>query len=97
VRLLLHPKDLNISVMFAMMSVNNAQATPLCLGTVTMTLRDIAAESGNSFDNPEFRRRLDQAGLDGRQLDFLNKNSILWSHLHGMEERLLFVFESATS
>lgn len=83
----LHPQDLNISVMLTLMSVNNAQTAPLYLGTVTMILRDMAAESANSFDYPEFRRRLDQAGLGGTQMDFLNQRLNLLESFIDLEGR----------
>jgi hypothetical protein len=69
----LHPNDLNISIMLTLMSVDNSQNPPLYLGTVTKVLRQMATESSTGFDYPRFRRLLDEAGLDRKQVDFLNQ------------------------
>jgi hypothetical protein len=63
----------NIATMLTLMSVDHTQAAPLYLGTVTKVLREMAAQSSGSFIYPEFRRRLDEAGFDRKQLDFLNQ------------------------
>lgn len=55
------------------MSVSQTQAAPLYMGIVTKILRTMASESGDSFKYPEFRRRLDEAGLDKKQEEFLNQ------------------------
>jgi hypothetical protein len=70
---MLHPKDLNISTMLTLMSVDQTQATPLYMGTVTKILRDMASKTIEAFNYPEFRRQLDDAGLDRKQRDFLNQ------------------------
>lgn len=70
---LLRPEDVNIATMLTLMSVDNTQATPLYLGTVTKFLREMAAQSFGTFNYVEFRRRLDDAGFDKKQLDFLNQ------------------------
>lgn len=70
---LLHPKDLNISTMLTLMSVDQTQAKPLYMGTVTKILREMASKTAGSFNYPEFRRQLDDAGLDRKQREFLNQ------------------------
>ncbi|KAF4633389.1 hypothetical protein G7Y89_g4730 [Cudoniella acicularis] len=70
---MLRPKDLNISTMLTLMSVNQTQAAPLYMGIVTKILRNMASETAESFNYPEFRRRLDDAGLDKKQEEFLNQ------------------------
>lgn len=69
----LRPKDLNISTMLTLMSVDQTQSTPLYMGLVTKILRDMASESANAFNYPEFRRRLNNAGLDRKQEEFLKQ------------------------
>jgi hypothetical protein len=79
----IHPQDLNISIMLTLMAVDNTHAVPLYLGTVTKILRQMATESGGSFDYAKFRRLLDEAGLDKKQLDFLEQRlDLLESFLH---------------
>ncbi|KAF8847659.1 hypothetical protein BDZ45DRAFT_607118 [Acephala macrosclerotiorum] len=70
---MLHPKDLNISTMLTLMSVNQTQAAPLYMGIVTKILRDMASKTAEAFNYPEFRRQLDDAGLDRKQEEFLNQ------------------------
>ncbi|CZT03568.1 uncharacterized protein RAG0_10283 [Rhynchosporium agropyri] len=67
----LQPKDLNISTMLTLMSVNKNDAAPLYMGIVTKVLRDMASKTAEGFDYLEFRRQLDNAGLDRKQTDFL--------------------------
>ncbi|KAE9375761.1 hypothetical protein N431DRAFT_403720 [Stipitochalara longipes BDJ] len=69
----LRPKDLNISTMLTLMSVNQTQAAPLYMGTVTKILRNMASKTAEAFNYPEFRRQLDDAGLDRKQEEFLNQ------------------------
>jgi hypothetical protein len=69
----LHPRDLNVSVMLTLMSVDNTQTTPLYMGIVTKILREMATKSAGNFDYPEFRQRLKKSGLDRKQEDFLNQ------------------------
>lgn len=70
---LLHPKELNISTMLTLMSVDQTQATPLYMGIVTSILRKMASKTAGAFNYPEFRRQLDGAGLDRKQRDFLDQ------------------------
>jgi hypothetical protein len=70
---MLRPKDLNISTMLTLMSVDQTQAAPLYMGIVTKILRTMATESAEAFNYPKFRRRLDDAGLDRKQAEFLNQ------------------------
>ncbi|KAG4434572.1 hypothetical protein IFR05_009958 [Cadophora sp. M221] len=69
----LQPKDLNISTMLTLMSVNKTEAAPLYMGIVTKILRDMASKTAEGFDYPEFRRQLDDAGLDRKQTEFLTQ------------------------
>jgi hypothetical protein len=70
---MLHPKDLNISTMLTLMSVNQTQAAPLYMGVVTKILRNMASKTSEAFNYVEFRRQLDDAGLDRKQEEFLNQ------------------------
>jgi hypothetical protein len=83
----LRPKDLNISTMLTLMSVDNTHAAPLYMGTVTKVLREMAAESATSFDYLEFRRRLDKAGLERKQLEFLNQRLDLLDSFLDLENK----------
>ena len=67
----LSPQDLTISTMLTLMSVDSMQAVPLYMGAVTKILRDMASQTAGNFDYHEFRRRLKDAGLDGKQEYFL--------------------------
>ncbi|KAL2066032.1 hypothetical protein VTL71DRAFT_2103 [Oculimacula yallundae] len=69
----LQPKDLNISTMLTLMSVNKTEAAPLYMGIVTKILRDMASKTADGFDYLEFRRQLDDAGLDRKQTEFLTQ------------------------
>lgn len=70
---MLRPKDLNISIMLTLMAVDQTHAAPLYMGVVTKILRNMASKTAESFNYPEFRRRLDDAGLDRKQVEFLNQ------------------------
>ncbi|PMD48818.1 hypothetical protein L207DRAFT_627500 [Hyaloscypha variabilis F] len=70
---MLRPEDLNISTMLTLMSVNQTQTTPLYMGIVTKILRNMASKTTESFNYREFRRQLDDAGLDKKQEEFLNQ------------------------
>lgn len=69
----IHTQDLTINIMLTLMAVNDSQAAPLYMGIVTKILRQMAAESVDGFHYPLFRRLLDEAGLDKKQLDFLEQ------------------------
>ncbi|CZR67479.1 uncharacterized protein PAC_17378 [Phialocephala subalpina] len=69
----LHPKDLNISTMLTLMSINQTQSAPLYMAIVTKILRNMASKTAEVFNYPEFRRQLDDAGLDRKQEQFLNQ------------------------
>jgi hypothetical protein len=70
---MLRPKDLNIGTMLTLMSVDKTEAAPLYMGIVTRILRDMASKTAESFNYLEFRRRLDDAGLDRKQEEFLKQ------------------------
>jgi hypothetical protein len=70
---MLRPNDLNIGTMLTLMSVNQTQAAPLYMGTVTKILRNMASKTTDGFNYPEFRRQLDDAGFDRKQEEFLNQ------------------------
>ncbi len=70
---MLRPRDLNISTMLTLMSVNQTQAAPLYMAIVTKILRNIASKGTDAFNYPEFRRQLDDAGFDKKQEEFLNQ------------------------
>ncbi len=59
--------------MLTLMSVNQTEAAPLYMGTVTRILRDMASKTADSFNYLEFRRRLDDARLDRKQQEFLKQ------------------------
>ncbi|KAL4784111.1 hypothetical protein BJX76DRAFT_357313 [Aspergillus varians] len=67
----IHPRHLNISMMLSLMSMSQADHMPLYMAQVLKVLRDMAIESGGSFNYTEFRRRLDKLGLDSKQTPFL--------------------------
>jgi hypothetical protein len=73
--------------MLTLMSVDNTHAAPLYMGTVTKVLREMAAESATSFDYLEFRRRLDEAGLERKQLEFLNQRLELLDSFLDLENK----------
>jgi len=70
---MLRPEDLNISTILTLMSVNQTQAAPLYMGIVTKILRNMASKTTETFNYAEFRRKLDDAGLDKKQEEFLNQ------------------------
>ncbi len=70
---MLRPEDLNISTMLTLMSVNQTQTAPLYMGIVTKILRNMASKTTETFNYHEFRRQLDDAGLDKKQEEFLNQ------------------------
>ncbi|KAG0652217.1 hypothetical protein D0Z07_0833 [Hyphodiscus hymeniophilus] len=83
---MLRPNDLNISTMLTLMSVNQTGVVPLYMGIVTKILRSMASKTVNSFDYLEFRRQLDDSGLDKKQEEFLNQRLDLlesFLDLHG--------------
>jgi hypothetical protein len=59
--------------MLTLMSVDQTQSAPLYMGTVTKILRSMASEAVGDFNYLEFRKRLDGAGLDRKQEEFLNQ------------------------
>ncbi len=70
---MLRPEHLNISTMLTLMSVDQTQATPLYMGMVTKILRKMASKTAGAFNYAEFRRQLDDAGLERKQEEFLNQ------------------------
>jgi hypothetical protein len=70
---MLRPKDLNISTMLTLMSVNQTQAAPLYMGIVTKILRNMASKTTEGFNYLEFRSQLDHAGFDRKQEESLNQ------------------------
>jgi hypothetical protein len=83
---MLRPKDLNISTMLTLMSVNQTQAAPLYMGIVTKILRNMASETAEALNYPEFRRRLHDAGLDRKQEEFLNQRLDLLESFLDLDE-----------
>lgn len=62
-----------MGTMMALMSVDTTQNAPLYMGQVTKILREMASKSTGEFDYLDFRRRLENSNLDGRQVEFLNQ------------------------
>jgi hypothetical protein len=52
----LRPRDLTISSMLTLMSVDQSQSVPLYMNRVTKILRDMAATSAEAFDYLQFKR-----------------------------------------
>ncbi|KAI9376144.1 hypothetical protein BJX61DRAFT_539157 [Aspergillus egyptiacus] len=67
----LQPRNLNISMMLSLMSMSQTDAMPLYMAQVIRVLRQMAMESGGSFDYRDFRRRLNDLRLDRAQTPFL--------------------------
>jgi hypothetical protein len=84
----LHPKDLNIGTMLTLMSVDQSQGTSLYMGTVTKILRKMATELSGTFNYLEFRRRLREAGLDRKQMEFLNQRLDLLESFLDLEDSI---------
>jgi hypothetical protein len=82
---MLRPKDLNVGTMLTLMSVDQTQAAPLYMGIVTKILRKMASDAAD-FNYPEFRRRLDDAGLDKKQEEFLNQRLDLLESFLDLDE-----------
>lgn len=64
----LRPRDLNVSSMLTLMSVNQTSTQPLYIGTITKILRDMASTSANDFDYRRFKQLLFDAKLTNMQL-----------------------------
>ncbi|KAI5805464.1 hypothetical protein DFH27DRAFT_512420 [Peziza echinospora] len=71
--LLIHPKDLTISSMLTLMSVDKTDAQPLYMFQVTRTLRDMAAETQGDFDYIQFRDRLAKTKFEPLQRRMLQQ------------------------
>ena len=69
----IQPKHLNISMMLSLMSISQNGGMPLYMAQVTRILRDMAMESGGSFDYCDFRARLNTLKLDRSQTPFLHQ------------------------
>lgn len=69
----LQSKDLNVGIMLTLMGIDQSQGSPLYMGTVTKILRRMAMDLSEDFNYLEFRRRLDEAGLDRNQMVFLEQ------------------------
>ena len=69
----LQPRHLNISAMLSLMSMGKNDSVPLYMAQVTKVLREMAINSGGSFDYFDFRKRLNELTLDRSQTLFLDK------------------------
>ncbi|PKY00264.1 hypothetical protein P168DRAFT_276149 [Aspergillus campestris IBT 28561] len=79
----LQPRHLNISMMLSLMSMGKSDSTPLYMAQVTRILREMAVESGGSFNYFDFRRRLGTLRLDRAQTPFLEQRlDLLDSYLN---------------
>jgi hypothetical protein len=63
----LRSKDLNISSMLALMSVDQTDATPLYVGQITRILRDIAAGPAEDFNYSAFKTAVESCRLSNAQ------------------------------
>ncbi|MCJ1353992.1 MAG: hypothetical protein MMC33_003979 [Icmadophila ericetorum] len=70
---LLRPKDLDISTILTLMSVDNTQSTPLYMAQITRILRDMATKFEGPFNYAFFRRSVDNTDFDSKQREFLNQ------------------------
>lgn len=79
----LQPRHLNISMMLSLMSMGKSDSTPLYMAQVTRILREMAVESGGSFNYFDFRLRLGTLRLDRAQTPFLEQRlDLLDSYLN---------------
>lgn len=79
---LLKPQHLNVGMMLSLMSVSQADSTPLYMAQVTKVLRTMAMERAGRFDYADFRRRLAECGLARNQNLFLDQRlDLLESYL----------------
>ena len=69
----LQPRHLNISAMLSLMSMGKNDSVPLYMAQVTKVLREMAINSGGSFDYFGFRARLNALPLDRSQTIFLDQ------------------------
>ncbi|CAG8977466.1 hypothetical protein HYALB_00011815, partial [Hymenoscyphus albidus] len=89
----LKPRDLNISNMLTLMCIDQSQGPPLYIGIITKILRQMATELAGGFTYVEFRRRINAAGLDQKQMVFLEQRLDLlesFMDLDGSTENLSF-------
>lgn len=63
----LRPRDLNVSSMLTLMSVDQSQSAPLYIGQITKILREMASTSSQTFNYAEFKRRLEGSKLSRAQ------------------------------
>lgn len=63
----LRPRDLNVSSILTLMSVDQSQSAPLYIGQITKVLREMASTSPNGFDYSQFKRRLRMSNLTRAQ------------------------------
>ncbi|KAL4862732.1 hypothetical protein BDV12DRAFT_190200 [Aspergillus spectabilis] len=84
----LQPPHLNISMMLSLMSMSQSDSMPLYMAQVIRVLREMAMESGGSFDYMDFRSRLDDLRLDRTQTPFLYQRLDLLDSYLDLEDRL---------
>lgn len=78
----LKPRDLNVSTMLSLMSVDQTHAPPLYIGQVTKILREMASSSSGGFDYVEFKRRVQGSRLlSGQQAPLKQRLELLESFL----------------
>ena len=59
----LRPRDLSVSSMMTLMSVDQSQPAPLYISQITKILHEMASMSPNGFDYSQFKRRLQKSNL----------------------------------
>ena len=67
----LQPQKLDVGTMLTLMAVNSAGTVPLYMTQVTQILRDMASQSVDGFNYPEFKARLSQSRFDRAQQNML--------------------------
>lgn len=91
----LRPRDLSVSSMLTLMSVDQSQSAPLYIGQITKILREMASTSPNGFDYSQFKRRLQKSNLTRAQQGPLQQRlDLLESFLIADDAAPSWTFES---
>ena len=91
----LRPRDLNVSSLLTLMSVDQSQSAPLYIGQITKILREMASTSPNGFDYSQFKRRLQTSHLTRAQQGPLQQRlDLLESFLAADNSAPSWTFES---
>ena len=93
----LRSKDLNISSMLNLMSVDQTDVAPLYIGQITRILRDIATASAGGFDYQMFKAALETCQLMWRQqIPLQQRLDLLESFLEMDDSAVDYSFEAGS-